>query len=184
MIAGYDWEEWRPVPEYESYYEVSSKGNVRSVARWIKNGDNSYMWRQSKVLSPRYNKGYARVSLCVDRVAKDHFIHQLVAKAFIPNPNGFNVVHHKDNDRLNNNAYNLEWTTAANNIKIGWAQGRMYTPYLKGSQMGTAKLHESDVVDIRKRASFGELTKEIANFYKISESNCRAIIRKDSWRHV
>ena len=42
-------------------------------------------------------------------------VHRLVAQAFLPNPEGYPVVHHKDTDRKNNHYKNLEWTTVAGN---------------------------------------------------------------------
>ncbi|BEQ12894.1 putative HNH homing endonuclease [Pseudomonas phage Ep4] len=43
-------------------------------------------------------------------------LHRLVAEHFIPNPLGLPQVNHKDGNRLNNAAYNLEWSTASANV--------------------------------------------------------------------
>ena len=44
---------------------------------------------------------------------KFYYVHRLVARVFVKNeaPSIFNVVHHKDHNRSNNSASNLEWTT-------------------------------------------------------------------------
>lgn len=47
---------------------------------------------------------------------KNCTIHRLVAQAFIPNPNNYPQVNHKDENKQNNNAYNLEWCSRIYNI--------------------------------------------------------------------
>ena len=42
-------------------------------------------------------------------------VHRLVAMTFIPNPNNYPVVNHIDENKLNNNATNLEWCTQQDN---------------------------------------------------------------------
>ena len=41
--------------------------------------------------------------------SKSHYIHRLVATAFIPNPNSFQEINHKDENKSNNIVSNLEW---------------------------------------------------------------------------
>jgi hypothetical protein len=43
-------------------------------------------------------------------------LHRLVAKIFIPNPDK-ETVNHKDGNKLNSKASNLEWMTNSENIK-------------------------------------------------------------------
>lgn len=76
-----------------------------------------------KKLKPITNghKGYAKVRLyagCRDEW-KDFFVHRLVAEAFIPNPDGFPIVNHKDENPLNNTVENLEWCTVKYNNRYG-----------------------------------------------------------------
>lgn len=42
-------------------------------------------------------------------------VHRLVAKLFIPNPNGLREINHKDGNKLNNKVSNLEWVTTQEN---------------------------------------------------------------------
>ena len=51
-------------------------------------------------------------------------IHRLVASAFIPNPNNLPQVNHKDENKQNNHAENLEWCDCAYNVNYGTANER------------------------------------------------------------
>lgn len=117
-----DWEdvpeeEWRAIPGYEGYYEVSSLGNVRSLDKEIKANlvNNEYVNRPGRLLKQKEVKGYKTVSLCVDYEATTWRVHRLVAMAFIPNPDSKPQVNHIDGDPSNNCVNNLEWCTAKEN---------------------------------------------------------------------
>ena len=58
-------------------------------------------------------KGYMRVSINDKR----YLVHRLVAECFIPNPNGLELVCHKDGDKSNNSANNLEWRDRSSHQK-------------------------------------------------------------------
>lgn len=76
--------------------------------------------RKKNYLIPIVDKlGYQTVSLVKNGIRKNYLIHRLVAKAFIPNPNNYPVVNHKDENPSNNNVNNLEWCTVAYNNAYG-----------------------------------------------------------------
>lgn len=56
-------------------------------------------------------KWYYYVTISVNKVWKNFLVHRLVAIEFIPNPDGKRTVNHKDGNKLNNNDWNLEWST-------------------------------------------------------------------------
>ena len=94
--------EWRTTCESDKY-EVNSKGEIRHKIR-------------QQILSPRKNSGgYGYVCFIVNGKRKNFAIHRIVANAFIPNPNGYLEVNHKDHDRLNNCVDNLEWVDSSQN---------------------------------------------------------------------
>lgn len=100
---------WKPVIGYETNYEVSNFGNVRSLN---KRGNNYH-----HILSAHLqgNKKYLQVNLWLKNKTKKKRIHRLVAEAFIPNPNNLPEVNHIDGNRYNNHVSNLEWVTSSEN---------------------------------------------------------------------
>lgn len=58
---------------------------------------------------------YRCVPLTLNKRSKSHLLHRLIARAFIPNPDGKPQVNHLDRDPSNNAVDNLEWVTASEN---------------------------------------------------------------------
>ena len=52
------------------------------------------------------------------------YAHRLVAMAFIPNPDGYELVNHKDENRQNNAVSNLEWCDRRYNMLYNGASKR------------------------------------------------------------
>lgn len=130
---------WKDVARFEGLYQVSNFGNVRSVTRFITRSDRkTYLKKGKQLKSFVTNKGYEYVMLN-DFNSKQHLktVHRLVAQAFIPNPDNLPVVNHKDENKLNNAASNLEWCTHAyNNVYNG--VNRRVSSKLKGRQAHNA----------------------------------------------
>ena len=116
-------EDWRDIPGYDGYYEVSNHGAVRSVTRTVSNGygpENSVRTIKGRILKQgHYTNGYCFVVLCKHRIKKTFSVHRLVAQSFCPNPNNFTEVNHKDEDKNNNTAVNLEWCNRKYNANYG-----------------------------------------------------------------
>lgn len=99
---------WNPILGYEGIYEVSSCGEIRSIPRPKTKGGN---------IVQNTRNGYKRAILSKGGVPKAVSVHREVAKAFLSNDDGFEVVHHIDGVRDNNCVDNLEWTTQAQNLQ-------------------------------------------------------------------
>lgn len=108
---------WHPCAGFETHYEVSNLGNVRSIERYANNAHNNGLRKiQSKLLKPcKSSSGYLIVSFCIDNIKSTQNVHRLVARAFIQNESNKPQVNHKDGNKLNNKAENLEWVTASEN---------------------------------------------------------------------
>ena len=103
-------EEWSTIEEFPMY-EVSTLGQVRSHYT-------------NKILKPtrsnKQSKGkYRFVNLVKNHKMYRRSIHRLVAIAFIPNPNNYPMINHKDENPSNNCIDNLEWCTAKYNANYG-----------------------------------------------------------------
>ena len=95
-------EEWKDIANFEGLYQVSNSGRVKSLPKVGSGGHNGIILSQSK-------DGYLLVYLYANRKKVACKVHRLVAKAFIPNPNNFPQVNHKDEIKDNNCFTNLEW---------------------------------------------------------------------------
>lgn len=111
---------WRPVKNYEGWYEVSSYGRVRSLDRVVVYSDGRKCLWKGKILKIRKdNVGYLYCILYKNTRHKTSKVHRLVAQAFIPNPDNLPVINHKDEVKTNNRVENLEWCTQSYNINYG-----------------------------------------------------------------
>jgi hypothetical protein len=100
---------WKDITGYEGLYQVSNLGNVKS----LRTNKNIYCSKSGRT------KEYLRVGLFKDKKRTMYSIHKLVAEHFVPNPNKYPIVNHKD-ERKNNNVWtNLEWCDEKYNANYG-----------------------------------------------------------------
>ena len=104
---------WKDIKGYEGKYQISNLGNVKSFFKGKEHLLKSYSTR-----------GYLSIGLWDGQKRQTVLIHRLVALAFIPNPNGYKEINHKDENKLNNNVDNLEWCTREYNMAYGSARLR------------------------------------------------------------
>lgn len=88
---------WKIIPQYPNYM-VNENGDVFSL-------------NSKKVLRQSKSNGYCKVLLIKDGGRHNLSVHRLVADAFVKNPHNLPCVNHKDENKLNNTASNLEWCT-------------------------------------------------------------------------
>lgn len=112
-----DDEIWKPVVGYEGLYEVSNRGQVRSLDRQVSNG-RSFYTKNGRILKlSKTTTGYWKIELRKDGFTKSFKVHRLVAIAFIPKILGKPLINHIDGNPLNNNLENLEWCNQSENMK-------------------------------------------------------------------
>lgn len=161
-------EVWRPVKGYEGRYEVSNLGRVKRLEYVVKCKDGKSRVYAERILKISYDgyKGYLGVSLNGRRKK----LHRLVAETFIPNPGNKPIVNHKDENKLNNKADNLEWCDHIYNNNYGTKKER-----LRNSNKGKKHLR----YDVYQRDKDGEI---IQIFPSIREASRTTGITYDSIR--
>ena len=116
-------EKWLPIKEYEQYYAISNLGNVKSLERKVKNR-NGYRIVKERQLKPSIsNKGYYLVALSKNGKLHTFAIHKLVMEHFNRCSFTYEVINHKDHNKLNNDINNLEYVTQKENVNDAWNNG-------------------------------------------------------------
>ena len=113
---------WKPIKGYEGLYEVSNLGRVRSLDKVLPvfvNGTHATRVRRGVIRRQHVGRGYHYVLLRDGGKDKNFRVHRLVAEAFVPNPQNLPQVNHKDEDKGNNRADNLEWCSSSYNHRYG-----------------------------------------------------------------
>lgn len=119
-------EQWKPIKNFEGLYEVSNMGRFRSVYKYkntiVRNGTSAIIPVRPKLLYlDKTQSGYYHVVLFKESKRYEYSAHRLVALHFCEGYKRGYVVNHKDEDKSNNRADNLEWCTELYNRRYGTA---------------------------------------------------------------
>ena len=148
-------EEWKDIPTLEGRYQASSKGRIRSLDMITNNGTQLRKGKIRKLNKDKY--GYFHVSIIQDGKTKFPFVHRLVAMTFIPNPNNYPQINHKDECKENNCIENLEWCDANYNTNYGTRNIRT------SESLEKLNLHRNNAIPILQ---IDKKTKQIIKTYK------------------
>lgn len=170
-------EVWKEIPEYDGKYYVSSYGRVKVIYKWAKN--------KEKILSPMINKdGYYQVNLSLKKKVKHHRVHRLVAEAFVSNPNKYPMINHKDENKSNNKAENLEWCDHIYNIRYGTRTKRCFETKRKNHSFHRVLTREQ-AYEIRKTCVPYDVAygiKQTAKKYGVSTTIISNIVHNKAWK--
>lgn len=106
---------WKPVKNYEGYYEISNLGTVRSLERTVKQGKRFIFIKAAIKNHYISKKGYPVVTLCKNGKSVGKYLHVLLAEAFIPNPDNKPFVDHINTNKMDYTLDNLKWVTSKEN---------------------------------------------------------------------
>lgn len=169
-MTNYVNEIWKQLSNYEGIYSVSNMGRLRRD----KDSQNT---PKGTITRGSNSKPYRKVSLLKDCIRITKNIHVLIAQEFISTrPDGL-YINHKDSNKHNNCAPNLEYVTPKENILLSVIAGT----HPRGSRIKQGKLKEHDIPIIIKRLQAGDSCNSISKTYGVSRQAISAIKIKKTW---
>lgn len=152
-----DIEEWTDIKGYEGVYQVSNLGRIKRFSFFKNIRSNGKQYVEEHILKGRKRKDrYIVVGLCVNSVCKIHLVHRLVANAFIPNPQNFPHINHKDENKSNNKVCNLEWCNQKYNSNYGTSAQRISAKLTNGKRSKNVEQYDKDGTFIQSFPSASE----------------------------
>ena len=160
------------------------------VHRYTIYEDGSVVGPSGKKLKPvKNNCGYGRITLCYEGRRDLVFVHRLVAEAFLPHTSDKDQINHKDKNKYNNAASNLEWVTCSENHMHAFSNGRRGSNPNKngkvtGAKNASAKLTDDLVLEIHRKTQQKIPQRVIASEYGVNQALIYRIAHKQVWRHL
>lgn len=153
-------ENWRPIPEFSDKYEISDNGIIRFI-------------KSKKIINHRKNPhGYIMVYLSYNGKVSNRQIHRMLAEAFIPNPNNYPIVHHKNKIRSDYRLENLEWVTTKVNASMPYSTCH-------------PKLNDEQVKSIfTEYHTTGTKISQLAERYRVIPNTIANIVRCKKWKNI
>lgn len=170
-------EEWRAIPEFEGFYEVSNLGRVRSVDRTVTRSDGRVLHYKGRIIKQSTDTvGRPQVVLCKGGKRYTKQSHVLVALAFIgERPENYHVCH-IDGDYTNNKLSNIRYDTVSQNS---------IDNYRYGGKNGMGKLDIDQVLEIRKLYATGKYKQvELAEIFDVTQTHVSRIVLKTSYSYL
>ena len=185
-------ENWKAIPAWEGWYEVSDCGRVRSVDRKVvarhPSGPSIPRLFKGRVLRAAVSgNGYPMVSLTRPGAKREcRYVHALVLEAFIgPCPQGLEVCHN-DGKKPNNKLDNLRYDTRKANSDDTAKHGNRRAP--RGEDSHSSRLTTDDVLWIRDNEEAirtGVISmRSIGKKFGVTHSAVSSVLNKKTWRHI
>jgi len=147
--------EWVAVPGYNQRYFI----HVKSAIVSFQNG------KGGKFVTRRIDRGgYITVRLSNQGKTTTHFLHRLIAEAYLPNPENKPFINHINGVKTDNCIENLEWVTHAENIKHGYLCG-----------LCKSQLRQTPVINICSGKKFPSI-KKAAEFHSLKYATCKGYL--------
>ncbi len=163
--------EFKDIPGYEGLYKINRYGQIQN----IKNN------RLRTYYGKKY-KSYPTVSLRVGGIDKTYSLHKLLALLFIPNPNNYPYVNHKNGDKTNFSLDNLEWCTSSQNTQHAYDTGLHRQV---GVSHHKAKLDKSTVLLMRGLKASGRYSNdEIYKLLNIPKGTGYDALSGKTWKTI
>jgi len=175
-------EEWKDIIGYESIYQASNLGRIRSLDREVYNNGNKTLCKvKGKILKPNKDKGgYQYVGLVKDKIKTTSIkVHKLIALIFCEGYAEGLEVNHKDGIRDNNIYTNLEWVTRSQNIRDTFKRGR----HVNGEKGNGSKLKNEYIGIIASLYDSGIKQSIIAKAFGVSQGTISNLILNKHYKN-
>lgn len=167
---------WKPCPEFEDIYEVSSLGRVRRIIPGAGRAKAGHVLATAK-----NRKGYHYLNLCRDGRMRTTQVHVLVCRTFHgEKPSPKHQAAHRNDDKDQNTDANLYWATGLQNH----ADRRRNGGILLGSRIARAKLTEAQIPHIRAALAAGKTLRAVADDFGVTAHAIHSIKSGRTWGHV
>lgn len=94
-------EEWRDIEGYEGYYQVSNKGNVKSLSRKREGNGKKGLLKERLLKTTINSNGYPHVKLYKNGKGESCKVHRLVVDAFLNTDKCREHINHAYDNKLN-----------------------------------------------------------------------------------
>lgn len=177
-------EKWKELEGNREIYLISDQGNIRTKTR---PGARGTIVQGHSLITHENSSGYLRADIHLkgEPKGKSYFVHRLVAEKFVPNYDNKPFINHKDGNKHNNSAKNLEWCTRSENEKHAWKTGLKSDIATKGEAHGMHKLTAADVSYIRKnhiRNGGSMKTGDFAKQFHVKPQTITDAVSKRTWK--
>jgi hypothetical protein len=188
-------ENWKPVVGAEGRYEVSDRGNVRSLPHTVIKSNGRRQPVKGRLLKPTIHIDHKRIKPYCWRTVWIRFddgskrlrtVAVLMLESFVsPRPYPKAEARHLNDQSLDDRLENLDWGSRLQNARDAVLNERLTIVNRRGTSNGSAKLTEADVLAILAEYAAGGVTRqELAEQYGVAESTISHIICGGSWQHV
>jgi hypothetical protein len=167
---------WKDIPDFIGH-QVSNFGRVRSCMEKSVKAERTDRWHICKTGGSR--NVYPALCVRINLKTKRARVHRLVAKAFIPNPEGKPQVAHEDGDRSNNHVSNLRWATAKENDQDKEKHGTV----MRGERNANAKLTHNGVLNAKRMREEGHSYESIGKHFGLHRETIRLALTGKTWHH-
>jgi len=146
-------EVWKTYPEF-SFIDGSTLGRVRTTDRYVKTKNGKRLIKGHILKQQPVGEGYLRVHFNVNGQDVYRLVHRIISSCFIPNPDNFPEVNHRNNDKTCNEVNNLEWCSREYNIQYREKYGTSATE-VSGCPMIAVNLSTQEVLHFHSQNEAG-----------------------------
>lgn len=178
---------WKPIPDYDGYFEISNLGRVKSVERWVKQGNFTRHVTEKIKKAHITPYGYPAVTLCKEGKSKETQLHILLARTFIPNPDQKTQIDHINTVKTDFRLKNLRWVTpkenANNELTLAHCRENTYSEEALRKRLETRKIRGTSTAPktVYQYTKSGEFVKE---YYSSHEAEKETGIHNAAIRRV